>query len=98
MGRELIVTPVPGARNRFSDPDPLLEALVDLAHRKACEAAQMHQLQHPKSVEFMEAETGRKGWRAYMSAETALAVREIEDRMAWRFIHVDDAPPGWDDA
>lgn len=66
-------------------------AVVVALHRLACEAAQLHLLQHPKSVEFMEAETGRKGWRAYMSDETAHAVEALEEHGVCRFVHVDDA-------
>lgn len=93
MSPELIVTPVMADRvlERDPDDDPIGLAMLNLVHRMACEAAQLHRLQHPRSVEFMEAETGRKGWRAYMSAETALAVEALEADGLCRFVHVDDA-------
>lgn len=69
---------------------PVVNSLLALAERCAREAANLHKLQHPRSQEFMERETGRKGWRAYMSEETAAAVEAIEASGIGYFVHEDE--------
>jgi len=63
----------------FGENDALMLAVLDMVQRQACEAAQLAWLAYPKSAEFMEGESGRKGWRAYLPEDTAHLIRVLEE-------------------
>lgn len=69
--------------------DPLILAVLDMVHRQACGAAQLAWLQHPKSREFMETETSRKGWRAYLEDDTAHVIHVLEESGIAQFEEVE---------
>lgn len=68
--------------------DHLLDAIAAHCQRIACEAAQMAWASHPKSLEFMERDTGLKGWRAYLQPTSAHLVHVLEER---GIVEFDDA-------
>ena len=60
-------------------PAALLPALLESLQYSACFAKQMHWCAHPKSEEFMEHDTGRKGWRAYLAPDIAHLMNVVEE-------------------
>ena len=73
--------PVPSevARSPHWRNGVLMLAILDMVQRQACEAAQLNWLGFPKSVEFMESDSGREGWRAYLPEDTAHLIRVLEE-------------------
>ena len=59
--------------------DHLTAALARHLQRIACEGARAAWCSHPKSAEFMEKDTGLKGWRAYVQTDTAHLIHVVEE-------------------
>lgn len=99
MGFEIIVTKEVGGRSRpvagdvaytLGEDDALILAVLDVVQRQACQAARLAWAQHPKSMEFMERETARKGWRAYLEDDTAHLINVLEECGIATFTLVDE--------
>lgn len=71
-------------------PFALVPALLDHVQRVACEAARGALTSHPSSVSFMESETNREGWRAFLQADTAHLIHVLEASGLAEFRSVDD--------
>lgn len=66
--------------------DGFLPALLDHLQRVACEASQMAWTAAAGSHRFMEAETGRRGWRAHLHETSAHLIHVIEELGIARFV------------
>ncbi len=59
--------------------DALMDALAAHLQRIACEGARAAFCRAPMAQEWMEKETGRKGWRAQVQRDTAHLMHVVEE-------------------
>lgn len=72
-------------------PFALIPALLDHIQRVACEGARGAATSHPNSQAFMEGETGRKGWRAFVQQDSAHLIHVLEESGLADFTEIDGA-------
>lgn len=72
-------------------PAALIPALLEALQLTACCAKQRQWASHPRAEEFMERDTGRKGWRAYLDQEETHLFNVVEDIGLAVFIEEDES-------